>query len=220
MHARNQIIMSVAKTKPSRWYYVLAGILLGAGFTGLWFFLLSGVSTLTEGLIQIVVPGQHELILSETGGYTVFHEYRSVMGNKVYSMAKGELSGLQCGLASKATGEVIPLHGSVMNSKYSIGERSGIAVFNFRIYSPGTYVFSAQYPPGNGGPETVMSVSHGFAKDILVTILGGLGILFGSVGAATAIAVITFVSRRRQGESYGTTLTPLHIIDRRGHSPQ
>jgi hypothetical protein len=199
---RNENSIPMAKTKPSRWYYVLSGIVLVAGLAGLWFFLLSGVSTLTKGLIQIVVPGQQELILSETGKYTVFHEYRSIVGNKVYSMAKGRLSGLQCGLTSKATGERIPLYGAIMNSKYSLGSRSGIAVFNFRINSPDTYVFSAQYPPGKDGPEVVLSVSHGFAKDLLVTILGGLGILFGSAGAATVIAAITSERRRRRGKSF------------------
>ena len=189
--------MPKTKVKPSRWYYVLAGLVLGAGLAGFGVLLLSGLSDLTGGLTQMVVPGQHELTLSETGGYTVFHEYQSVVGNKVYSMAQGGLSGLQCGLASKATGEEIPLSRSTMNSTYSMGSRSGVSVFDFRIDSPGTYVFSAQYPPGEERPEAILSVGHGFVKQLFVTILSGLGIMLGTVGAAAAIALITFRKRRR-----------------------
>lgn len=194
--------MPKTKVKPSRWYYVLACLVLGTGLTGFVWFLFSGLSSLEGGLTQLVVPGDHELTLSEMGGYTVFHEYQSVVGNKVYSMAQGGLSGLQCSLAFKATGEEIPLSESTTNSTYSMGSRSGVSIFDFRIDSPGTYVFSAQYfpgeeGPGEEGPEAVLSVGHGFVKQLLVTILGGLGIIFGAMGAAAAIAVITFVRRRR-----------------------
>jgi hypothetical protein len=189
--------MPELRVKPGRWYYVLAGLVFGAGLAAFGVLIFSGLSSLTGGLTQVVVPGQHELILPETGAYTVFHEYRSVVGNKMYSMAPGGISGLQCSLASKATGEQIPLSRSTMNSTYSMGSRSGASVFGFRIDSPGTYVFSAQYPPGEEGPEAVLSVGHGFVKQLLVTILGGLAIMFGTVGAAAAIAVTTFVKRRR-----------------------
>ena len=96
--------MPKTKIKPSRWYYVVAGTALVTGGAVFAVFLLNGVSGLTEGLTQIVVPGRHELILSETGRYTVFHEYRSVVENRVYSMPKIGLSGLQCDLAFEATG--------------------------------------------------------------------------------------------------------------------
>ena len=91
--------MPRTKVTPSRWYYVLAGVVLAAGLAGFSLLLFNGLSSLTGGLSQMVVPGQHELVLSETGGYTVFHEYQSVVGNKVYSMAQGGLPGLQCGLS-------------------------------------------------------------------------------------------------------------------------
>jgi len=146
-------------------------------------------------MTQIVVPGQRELHLSETGQYTVFHEYKSVVGDKVYS---GSLSGLQCSLTSKATGEQIPLSPSSANSTYSMGPRSGVSVFDFSVQSPGLYVFSAQYPAGEDGPEVVLAVGHGFVKQLLVTILGGLGIMFGSMGVAGTIAVLTYFKRHRE----------------------
>ena len=147
----------------------------------------------------MVVPGQHELTLSKTGRYMVFHEYRSVVGNRAYSMAPGGLSGLQCTLSSKATGEQIPLSRSrsTMKERYSMGLRSGVLLLEFRVVSPGTYVFSAQYPAGQEGASGVLSVVHGYVKKLLVLILGCLATLFGTMSGATAIARITFVKRRR-----------------------
>ncbi len=185
------------KVKPSRWYYLLAGAVFGAGLAGSGLLLFCGLSSLIGGLTQMVVPGQHELILSETGRYMVFHEYRSVVGNTAYSMARGGLSGLQCTLSSKATGEQIPLSQSAMKATYSMGSRSGFLLLDFRVPSPGPYVFSAQYPAGQEGPSGVLSVGHGFVKQLLVTILACLATMFGATGGATAIAVITFVKRRR-----------------------
>ncbi len=78
-----------------------------------------------------------------------------------------------------------------------MGSRSGVSVFDFSVDSPGEYVFSAKYPADQEGPETVLTVGHGFVKKLLVTILGGLGMMFGGLGLAAAIAVITFVKRLR-----------------------
>ncbi len=189
--------MSETRVKPSGWYYVLAGMVLVGSITGFVLFLVSGLTGLSDSLTQIVVPGERELTLKEAGDHTVFHEYRSVVGNKVYSTGKGGSSGLRCTLRSKATGREIPLSPSSMNSTYSMGSRSGASIFDFSIDSPGDYLFAAQYPPGQDGPETVLSVAQGFVKKLMVTILGGLGMMFGGLGLATAIAVITFVKRRR-----------------------
>jgi len=189
--------MSEIKVKPSGWYYVLAGMVLAGGIVGFVLLLLSGLTGLSDALTQIVVPGQHELTLKEAGDHTVFHEYQSVVGSKVYSMEKGGVSGLRCTLRSKVTGREIQLSPSSVNSTYSFGSRSGASIFDFSIDSPGDYLFSAQYPPGRDGPETVLTVAHGFMKKLMVTILGGLGMMFGGLGLATAIAVITFVKRLR-----------------------
>lgn len=205
--------MSKIKVKPSGWYYVLAGLVLVAGISVFVVFLVNGLLGLSEGMTQMVVPGRHELKLSEAGDYTVFHEHQSVIGNKVYSTGRSGISGLQCSLRSKQTGAEIPLAPSTMNSTYSMGSRSGVSIFGFSIDSPGEYVFSAQYPPGREGPQAVLTVGHGFVRQLLTTILGGLGIMFGSILAAVAITVITYVKRRKarrrlEGDSY-----PLGIPD-------
>jgi hypothetical protein len=178
------------KVRSRRWYYLFAAAVYAAGMAGTVLLLFCGISSHIGGLTQMVVPGQHELILSETGRYMVFHEYRSVVGNTSYSMAPGGLSGLQCTLSSKATGEQIPLSlsRSTMKARYSMGSRAGVLLLDFRVISPGTYVFSAQYPAGQEGASGVLSVGHGYVKQVLVIILGCLAIMYCTTVGATAIA--------------------------------
>lgn len=60
--------MLKTKVKPRRWYYVLACLVLGAGLAGFGLLLFSGLSSLTGGLTEMVVPGTHEWTCSQTGG--------------------------------------------------------------------------------------------------------------------------------------------------------
>jgi hypothetical protein len=188
--------MSEKKVKPSGWFYVLAGLVLIGGIAGFVLVVFNGLADLSGGLTQVVVPGSEELTFSKVGDYTVFHEYKSIRGNRVYSMTPGGLAGLQCRLVSKATGKEIPLSPTSMTSTYSMGSRSGIGVFEFNIESPGKYLFSAQYPDGQEGQQAVMAIGHGFMAKLFTTVLGGLGIMFGSLAATIAIWLTTFLMRR------------------------
>ena len=192
--------MSEIAIKPSRGYYVLAALVLAAGLAGAAVFVVRGISDVTdfmESWTQMVVPGQHELTLAEAGEYTVYHEYRSSIEGKVYSMEQGSLPGLECTLLSKASGEQIPLSEATVHSTYSFGSRSGVSVFDFEVSSPGTYVFSAQYSEGQEGPEAVMAVGQGIVKEILVAIFGALVSFFVGIGVAIAITVITCEKRKK-----------------------
>ena len=179
---------------PGRWYYGLGGAVLVAGCVYFGVFLWQNISRIGENLTQLVAPGKSQLTLSKPGKYTIFHEYQSVVGNKVYSTSR-ELSGLECSLVSMSTGAEIALSPSAMNSTYSLRSRSGVSVLDFQIESPGTYELSAQYSGGREGPEVVLAVGQGFAEDIFKTVFGALGILFGSIGLAVAIIVITLIKR-------------------------
>lgn len=179
---------------PSRWYYGLAAAVLVGGFVFFGVFLWKNLSRIGENMIQVVVPGKSQLTLTQPGKYTIFHEHRSVVGNKIYSTGE-DISGLECSLVSTPAGSEIALTPSTVSSSYSIGGRSGVSFLDFQIDSPGTYELSAQYAEGQEGPEAVLAVGQGFAGDIVATVFGGLGIVFGSIGLAVAIVVITLIKR-------------------------
>ncbi|NIQ37433.1 MAG: hypothetical protein GTN81_02415 [Proteobacteria bacterium] len=184
------------RIRPSRLYYGIAGLVFFVGASVFGLFLIRNVIGLKDSLAQLVVPGQYDITLSDVGMYTIFYEYQSVIGSKIYA-ARQHLSGLRCALVSKDTGERIRLSGTSMNATYSFGNRSGVSVLSFAITRPGSYEFSAWYPAGLQGPEVVLTIGRGFTKNLVTTILGGLSILFGSFAAATIIALMTFLKRRK-----------------------
>lgn len=188
--------MNDEEIRPSRFYYGLAGVVFVGGFVLFGVFLWRNLSGLEEGLQQVVVPGKADLNLATPGGYTIFHEHESVVGNRVYS-TRESVSGLECALVRKGTGEPVKLSRSTVDSNYSVGGRSGTSLLDFRIDQPGIYELSANYAEGEEGPEVVLAVGQGFGLKIVTTVFGGLGIVFGSIGIAVAIALITLLRRSK-----------------------
>jgi uncharacterized membrane protein len=181
---------------PGRGPYLLAALIFVVGIASFVFFLLSRLNSLTDDLIQVVVPGEQDLALSEPGDYTIFHEYRSVIGDRIYSSGQ-TLSGLRVSLVFNETGEAIRLSPATSSSQYDLGGRSGAAVFEFQIDRPGSYRLSARYPQGVEGSEVVLTVGHGFMKKILLTVFPAIGIMFGTMALTAGIIVTTFLKRRK-----------------------
>jgi hypothetical protein len=186
--------MDDQRMSPSRWYYALAGVVFVAGWVLFALLLIKNLSGMGAKLQQVVVPGGADITLREPGEYTIFYEYQSVVGNRVYSTEEN-LSGLQCELVSKAKNSKIALSPSSVNSTYELGARSGKSAFDFRIDQPGVYELSAGYPEGKQGPEVVLAVGRDFTARMLMTIFGGIALVFGSIGIAVAIALVTLIKR-------------------------
>lgn len=186
--------MNGHETGPTRLYYALAALVFVAGWVLFALFLFKNLSGLSSKLQQVVVPGKAELNLAQAGTYTIYYEYESVVGSKLYSTGRS-LSGLECAVTAKATGANVPVSSTTVSSHYSLGSRSGFGVFDFTIDRPGIYVLSAQYAEGHEGPEVVLAVGQGFTTGILTTVFGGLAIVFGSMGLAVALAIYTALKR-------------------------
>lgn len=144
--------------------------------------------------IQVVVPGSSNITLSQPGKYTIFYEYRSVVGNRIYSTGE-EIPGLQVNLISTDTRDDIPLSSASVNRTYTVGGRSGIGLLDFTIDQAGIYELSASYPPVQGqqeggeeqNQEIVLAVIHNSAIDKL------FGTITGAVASVMAIVLIPFV---------------------------
>jgi hypothetical protein len=183
---------------PSRLWYLLPLVVVIAGMACMGAFLSNRLSGLGDSLVQVVVPGDAELTL-DPGSYTIFHESRSMVDGRIFSV--DSIAGLGVSLASAAD-EPVALAPASMSSSYEFAGRSGSAVFNFEIGDPGVYRLSAAYGDGAAGPRTVLAVGKGFGGDILTTLLGALAIAFAGMGLAAAIGWRVFVKRgaaRRAG---------------------
>ncbi|HET7840478.1 MAG TPA: hypothetical protein VFM21_02675 [Terriglobia bacterium] len=192
---------------PSRAYYGVAGAVLVGG-VGLFVALLwRGISSVPSKVQQVVAPGRAELTLSKPGDYTIFYEYQSVLGNRVYSTGQN-VPGLECTLVSKSAQEPVPLSRATVNSNYSFGGRSGKSVFDFHINQPGVYELTASYPVGEQGEEVVLAVGQGVVTGILSTVFGALAIMFGTIGLTIAIILITAVKRHNAAKRLQTAGGP------------
>jgi len=149
-----------APMTPSGARRLALGIVALVGAVGL--FIAAMVTTLggmTRDGRQVVVPGEHVLALDEPGTYTVFHDYRATV-NGVHYESDRALEGLAVMLTGPGGGPV-PLEPPGSHSRYSRGGRAGYSAYRFQADdAPGTYRLSAAYPPGEDGPETVLSVVH------------------------------------------------------------
>ena len=106
--------MIVEQSTPGRWRYLVAAAIGVTGLVLFGVFLFRGLMDLAPG-IQVVVPGRHEFHLADPGRYTVFHEHRSVVEDRVYSTGQG-LGGLECGLSALGSGFPVQLSQAWMNT--------------------------------------------------------------------------------------------------------
>lgn len=185
--------MNNQNIKPSRWYYGLAILAFLVGCVLFAWFLFKNLNGLIESLTRVIVPGKTEITLSEPGTYTIFYEYQSVLGNKVYFTGEA-LSGLECEIVSKTKGSQIPISSSSKDLEYSFGGRKGVSVLEFTIEKPGVYQFSGWYPEGQ--PEIVLAMGRGFMDKLVGTIVVGMAIFLASVLIGVAIALRIFFKRQ------------------------
>jgi hypothetical protein len=189
--------------------FVIAGLIFFAGIAGFVVLLFVRLSSLDEGMKQVKVPGEQEIFLEKPGLYTVFHEYRSSIGNRIYSGPQG-IPGLECHLTSKDSGKEISLAPSSMTSRYDYGGRSGVSVLEFTLEQPGNYVFRAGYPGGQAGNEAILTIEQGFVGGLFVTVFASIGILFGSITLSAVIVAWTLIKRSKSDKSKESVdLSPL-----------
>ncbi|HTT49292.1 MAG TPA: hypothetical protein VMG39_14990 [Pseudolabrys sp.] len=185
---------AAVKPPPGRGWYVLAGVLTVATIAATSLFIVYRINGLGSQLIQVVVPGEAKLTLSEPGSYTVFHEYNSVVDGEVYHA--NSVSGLSVTVLSPE-GRAITLTTPAASSRYRFSNRTGVSIFTFDVTKPGVYLLAAAYKNSHSEPKTVLTVGTGFIGGIFVTVLISLLIMFAGFGAAVAIGVSTYLARRR-----------------------
>lgn len=203
---------SPEKLKPSRWFYVIGIVILIVGpavsSAVLFSSVFSNVGNMAAELqsTQVIVPGSGDITLQQTGKYTIFYEYRSVVGNRIYSTGEN-IPGIIVNITSKDTGDELPFSSTAAKSSYSIGSRSGIGLFDFVIDEPGIYELSAAYPAVQGQQEEqrqeiVLAIIHSSVIErifgsIIGTVAGAMVIVFVPFAVGIAIIIITFLKRRK-----------------------
>jgi hypothetical protein len=181
------------RIQPGRWRYWMAGALMVLGALAFAVFFLS-LSSATDDMVQVIVPGEVTLEVEEPGDFVIFYESRSVVDGRTF--ATGELPGLTIQIVSDATGEPVEITEPSTNVSYSVGGRSGESVAAFSVDEPGDYTMRGVYPEGQSGDEVVLAVGSGSTGAVGAALLiAGFGMVL--LIAGIILAVRTYVRRRR-----------------------
>lgn len=181
--------------RPSWLYYPLAAVLLAAGIGILVRGAYSFVRSVAGPRTRIVVPGSGEVTFDRAGEYTVSYEHRSVVGGRTFNTPT-DMPPLTCTLVEASSGREIHLTPVAGSFTYAVGHTAGVAVYNARIDSPGTYRLSASYPPGGTGPENVvLAVGDPFSVGTFGGFFMSIPLCFLFSAGAIALFVVTLVRR-------------------------
>ena len=179
----------------SRRWYLVAITLAVLGSVGAFPFQWSQMRSLDSGLVRVVVAGRARVEL-QPGRYTLFHEYRSVINGRLYnSNAPGAMT---LSIENDA-GERVPIS-SPPSIKYSISGHEGRSFAAFKVDHAGQYTLTARYH-GEPGPETVVAIGQGTVGNVFQLTFGTIAIVFIGIGAAIALACVTYVRRREAREA-------------------
>jgi hypothetical protein len=136
-----------------------------AALGGFLYVLFSGISTLTDGLLQADMPGQQTLNLHEAGTYTVFYEWTHPYPSNLAVGGDGDARAMQLTLLDSENQEV-PLNPNGGNSTYQLGPREGYSVYTFQLQQPGPYTLTGAYEDGSEA-RVMYTIANNFMGKIL-----------------------------------------------------
>jgi hypothetical protein len=148
-------------------------------------------------LQKVEIPGEVDLELSRKGAYGVYFE-----GDRGADVDAELPPTLDCSLTSKRTGEDIPLVPDYVptNRYVTKGGRTGVLIYSTTVEDPGLHTLSCIYPDGLLGPQLVLAIGPNYFWEFLRVawnlggpILGGVGVICGSVILSFGIALVALV---------------------------
>jgi len=168
--------------------YVLLFIIGIAVFVG---FLIYNIVGIKDSFQHATVPGTTTINLKDSGKYTVFYEYDDEEEKEENNT---KVKQLDFTLTSNSTNITIPITKNSGISNYSTNGHGGKSFLEFSIDKPGNYELQANYKD-NGESSFTLAIVKDFTKRMLITVLGSIAILFGTIGIGVFI-IIRNVSKR------------------------
>src|SRR5262245_32531566 len=169
------------------WYAAAVAIFLATLGVAVWI-VMSGVSTLGQGLHQVSVPGIAALDLDEAGTYTILQA-------PVREGTPPDIAGLRVSVRA-ANGTEVAVRSIGATPTDTFGPGGGKQLLMFDIETPDTYRLEAAYADGRRQPRAYLIVSGGMIGGMLRIVIA-LGIALVGASAAVVITIVVAVQRRR-----------------------
>jgi hypothetical protein len=197
------------KRKGNYVWYGVAALVLVSGLATAGFMTASSLTSYPaligeaykSPLQRVEAPGEGVVDLTREGAYGVYLETD-------YVPTEGPPA-IECRLTSEATSENIPLvKDYVPTNRYSTkdGKRVGVLIYSTTINEPSLHTLSCDYPDGRVGPKLVLAIGPNYVFEFLRVawnmsgpLLGGVGILCGSLVLSLCIAGAVFLRTRGGG---------------------
>lgn len=194
--------MSTGGYKASWPFWVLGVVVVLAGGSGFFAFLIPGVLGLSEGMIRVESPGETEISIDRTGTWTIFHESVTSTGGPMDGQGEGSFD-IRCTVTRKSDGLEVAVRPCAANLTYSNMDRSGYGVLEFTVDEPGAYVLLCE-----SGDAVTLAVAHEFMGNLMRTIFGscavsGVAVLLAAVLIVVAVVRTVHNSRLRKQTSAG-----------------
>jgi hypothetical protein len=166
-------------------WFVVAGVVVVAGFAGAVIYLVPRLAAADAGMMRVVVPGNAVLVFDKPGPYMIYHEKKSTVDGRYY--ASDNVDGLSLGLTADETGAQVKLVEPKMATSYSIGNRSGSSIYAFTLDQPGRYRLATNLASSRSDAKAVLAIGQGTVGAMLATIFDAMAIAFGGLGIGAAI---------------------------------
>jgi len=176
--------------------YAIAAVLLTVGVGAADVILNQQRRLVVDRLQQLVVPGEHEIVLSQEGAHAIFHEERAMVGGRYFASDR-QLNGLKLRLRLSPTGEDVSISAPAARTHYALADREGSAIAAFHIARPGTYHLTAWYPESAYDTTAVVAIGQGIDGLLLTTTVAAIGAAALGAIAGAVVAIRTFRRRRR-----------------------
>ncbi len=172
---------------PAKSWFAVAGVIAVVGVIAAVVVLVSGVMGYVDRIDEFDradLPATLEVEITDTGGYSIYHEYEGAYDGFSRFVADPDVS------VTDPSGEAVDLEPYSGSITYEAGGHEGEGLYTFDAEVPGTYEVTASGDPGSG-----IAVGGGVGRGLVAAIAGGLAIGFVSVVAGAVIAIVVGVKR-------------------------
>lgn len=175
--------------RPPAWWFAVAGLIALVGVIVAVVVFVRGMVAYTDridDLDRTRVPGTLSVELTETGGYSIYHEYRDAYDGYGF-VDEPDVT------VTGPSGDPITLDRYDSTVTYTSGSYEGEGLHTFQVDEPGTYEFVAS----GGEASSRIAVGRGIGVGLVTTIVASLAIGLVAVVGATVLAIVVGVRRGR-----------------------
>lgn len=176
--------------------YVLSLVILLSGLVVFSIYVYRSYHSLSENLIQVLMPGESVINLKSAGKYTVHHEYISNLGKDVIDSSRLDLLSFFITIKHASTNDLITLEKLETVKSYSYRGRKGRYLYEFNIEIEGEYVLSGYSPNDIRSERFVLTVEKGFSQKRSKTIVAAQALLLFPTITALVLFLYAYAKNR------------------------